>query len=48
MKKIALFGIIVFTISLPFQWLYLENPFVSAASTIVDIYLILRYNNYLK
>ena len=48
MRKLALFLIVVFSVSIPFQWLYLENRFVSAANTILAIYFIFRYNNRLK
>lgn len=45
MRRIAMIGIILLTISVPFQWLYLGNYVVSAASTLIAIYGILRYNN---
>ena len=48
MRKIALLGVILFSISVPFQWIYLENNVVSAISTVLAIYLILRYKNFLK
>ena len=38
-------GIALLTISVPFQWLYLDNYVVSTASTLIVIYGILRYNN---
>ncbi|WP_235394742.1 hypothetical protein, partial [Leyella stercorea] len=45
MRRIAIIGIVLLTISVPFQWLYLGNYVVSAASTLIAIYGILRYNN---
>ena len=48
MNKLALLGVILFTISVPFQWLYLENNIVSAISTVLAIYIVLRYKKYLK
>ena len=38
-------GIVLLTISVPFQWFYLDNYVVSAASTLIAIYGILRYYN---
>ena len=45
MRRIAIIGIVLLTISVPFQWLYLGNYVVSSASTLIAIYGILRYNN---
>lgn len=48
MRKLAFFGLLVFVISIPFQWLYLGNNFVSAANTLLAIYLCVRYKNHLR
>ena len=45
MRRIAMIGIVLLVISVPFQWLYLGNYVVSAASTLIAIYGILRYFN---
>lgn len=45
MRRIAIIGIVLLVISVPFQWLYLGNYVVSAASTLIAIYGILRYIN---
>ena len=45
MRRIAMIGIVLLMISVPFQWLYLGNYVVSSASTFIAIYGILRYIN---
>lgn len=45
MRRIAIIGIVLLVISVPFQWLYLGNYVVSAVSTLIAIYGILRYYN---
>ena len=45
MRRIAMIGIVLLIISVPFQWLYLGNYVVSSASTFIAIYGILRYIN---
>ena len=45
MRRIAMIGIVLLIISVPFQWLYLGNYVVSSASTLIAIYGILRYIN---
>lgn len=48
MKRLALYGTIIFGISLPFQWLYLGNHYVSGASTLIFLFILARYKGWIK
>lgn len=48
MRKIAKYVIIIFVISLPFQWILLDNFIVSGVNTLICIFLILRYMGRIK
>lgn len=45
MRKVAKYLIIVWVLSLPFQWIYLDNYIVSGVNTLLAIYWIALYNN---